>query len=321
MPWCPNCKNEYRAGITFCSDCNALLVEDLNTKEEKLKEATVLLCKTEGNHAGFITKLVDFLEYSGVTAKVVTEPDGMVAAYTTEKEFRDAKRLFRAYYSVEMERMEAMDAEEQETDEDWADGYFGEDDDEDEEAAPVKKTLPNEEKEPVEPQAEDSRKYGGAVARYENYKSSGSVFCILGGIGLFIGILNYMDVLPIMSNTFSSLVFIGIFGLFVILGIVSYQKAGTLKEAADKELEVTNAIKEWLEKNVTEETLAECDKKQKASSDSVDMEDAAAVSELEEFLYLNRIEMLTEKLMKVFPDADQVLAEELLEEFYAKKFD
>ena len=153
-----------------------------------------------------------------------------------------------------------MDAEEQEMDEDWADGYFG-DDDEDEEAAPVKKTLPNEEKEPVEPQVEDSRKYGGAVARYENYKSSGSVFCILGGIGLFIGILNYMDVLPIMSNTFSSLVFIGIFGLFVILGIVSYQKAGTLKEAADKELEVTNAIKEWLEKNVTEETLAECDKK------------------------------------------------------------
>ena len=320
MPWCPNCKNEYRAGITFCSDCNELLVEDLNTKEEKLKEATVLLCKTEGNHAGFITKLVDFLEYSGVTAKVVTEPDGMVAAYTTEKEFRDAKRLFRAYYSVEMERMEAMDEEEQEMDEDWADDYFG-DDDEDEDVVTTKKSALKEESVPAEPQAEDSRKYGGAVARYENYKSSGSVFCILGGIGLFIGILNYMDVLPIMSNTFSSLVFIGIFGLFVALGIVSYQKAGTLKDAADKELEVTNAIKEWLEKNVTEAALAECDKKQKASSDSVDMEDADAVSELEEFLYLNRIEMLTEKLMKAFPDADQVLAEELLEEFYAKKFD
>ena len=320
MPWCPNCKNEYRAGITFCSDCNALLVEDLNTKEEKLKDATVLLCKTEGNHAGFIKKLVDFLEYSGVTAKIVTEADGMVAAYTTEKEFRDAKRLFRAYYSVEMERMEAMDAEEQEMDEDWADDYFG-DDDEDEDIVTTKKSTLKEESVPVEPQVEDSRKYGGAAARYENYESSGSVVCVLGGIGLFVGILNYMDVLPIMSNTFSSLVFIAIFGLFVILGIVSYQKAGTLKEAADKELEVTNAIKEWLEKNVTEETLEECDKKQKASSDSVDMEDAAAVSELEEFLYLNRIEMLTEKLMKVFPDADQVLAEELLEEFYAKKFD
>lgn len=30
MPWCPLCKTEYREGFTTCSDCESLLVEELN---------------------------------------------------------------------------------------------------------------------------------------------------------------------------------------------------------------------------------------------------------------------------------------------------
>lgn len=33
--WCPNCKYEYRAGITVCADCGAQLVEELNSLEER----------------------------------------------------------------------------------------------------------------------------------------------------------------------------------------------------------------------------------------------------------------------------------------------
>ena len=29
MPWCPNCKTEYREGITHCADCKTELVADL----------------------------------------------------------------------------------------------------------------------------------------------------------------------------------------------------------------------------------------------------------------------------------------------------
>jgi hypothetical protein len=29
MPWCPNCRYEYREGFTTCSDCGAALVEQL----------------------------------------------------------------------------------------------------------------------------------------------------------------------------------------------------------------------------------------------------------------------------------------------------
>ncbi|MBP9996601.1 MAG: hypothetical protein KBT19_04910 [Lachnospiraceae bacterium] len=30
MPWCPNCKNEYKEGYTVCSDCGATLVDSLS---------------------------------------------------------------------------------------------------------------------------------------------------------------------------------------------------------------------------------------------------------------------------------------------------
>ena len=35
MSWCPKCKNEYRAGITICPDCNEELLEELKNYDEK----------------------------------------------------------------------------------------------------------------------------------------------------------------------------------------------------------------------------------------------------------------------------------------------
>ncbi|MCR5222475.1 MAG: zinc ribbon domain-containing protein [Lachnospiraceae bacterium] len=34
MPWCPNCKYEYKDGVTVCADCGAQLVESLKEIEE-----------------------------------------------------------------------------------------------------------------------------------------------------------------------------------------------------------------------------------------------------------------------------------------------
>ncbi|PKM90970.1 MAG: hypothetical protein CVU87_00170 [Firmicutes bacterium HGW-Firmicutes-12] len=33
MPWCPNCKTEYREGFDICSDCAVELVDNLNIEE------------------------------------------------------------------------------------------------------------------------------------------------------------------------------------------------------------------------------------------------------------------------------------------------
>ena len=34
MPWCPNCKTEYRDGFTTCADCGAQLVDNLADEPE-----------------------------------------------------------------------------------------------------------------------------------------------------------------------------------------------------------------------------------------------------------------------------------------------
>lgn len=38
MPWCPKCKNEYREGISVCSECGIALVESLENEKEQEKE-------------------------------------------------------------------------------------------------------------------------------------------------------------------------------------------------------------------------------------------------------------------------------------------
>lgn len=50
MPWCPNCKYEYRDGVTVCADCGATLVATLEEieameKEQELAEKQELLAR------------------------------------------------------------------------------------------------------------------------------------------------------------------------------------------------------------------------------------------------------------------------------------
>ena len=57
MPWCPNCKTEYKEGVTHCSDCHAELVADYN---EVLKlDATELLVAVDARNTGFAQRLCD----------------------------------------------------------------------------------------------------------------------------------------------------------------------------------------------------------------------------------------------------------------------
>ena len=62
MPWCPNCKTEYREGIKVCADCGAALVAEL--KEEAERAQIALL-----QNPDTVEKLKAYLKYAGIEAE------------------------------------------------------------------------------------------------------------------------------------------------------------------------------------------------------------------------------------------------------------
>ena len=122
MPWCPNCKTEYREGITHCADCKTELVEEY--KDAVLQNATAMLVNVEAGDYSVAKKLHDFLAYSGITSVILTEGE-KVGVYVVPEELSKAKKCFKAFYSVEMELAMQRNAETSFLQGEDYDDYFG----------------------------------------------------------------------------------------------------------------------------------------------------------------------------------------------------
>lgn len=304
MPWCPNCKTEYREEITHCADCKAELVADLSAVKADSSEATALLAKIDGSQPEFAKKLADFLEYSGVPVNVA-EPDeeGLIAVYTTPEAYRDAKRHFQAFYSVETKNIMEKEAEnaflsgeEMPEPELFAGEETGDTAEDTEEPLKEKDVFRHE------------KSYVSAVSRYDDYRSSGFTFVSFGVLGVGFALLNLLEIVPLF-NVFSAVVILVMFTAFLVMGIFSFAKAGKLKEDAVKEKALTTEVKKWLEENISEDTLHTYDTKTGTDDKS------------EELLYLNRLDRLRETLLTAFPDLNSSFAEQLIEDFYSTHFD
>lgn len=305
MPWCPNCKTEYREGITHCADCKVELVANLN--EVKTKNATALIVKVEASQAAFAKKLLDFLKYSGVTAVVLNEGD-MLGIYTTPEEFKNARRHFKAFYSVESEMIMQKAAEAAflagEEYEDYSEAEDAEESDDSEEASvSAPKTASSS-------LSKDEKIHTSAASRYEDYHSSGVTFTVLGVLGITFALLNFFGVIPFFASPFVSVIILLMFVVFLALGVFSFAKSGKLKEGAVLEEQLVAEAKKWLNENISDEMLQAFDKE--APEDS---EKSA------ELLYLDRLDKLQEALLAAFPSLNASLAEQLIEEFYTQKFE
>lgn len=301
MPWCPNCKTEYREGITHCADCKTELVAEY--KDVVLKNATAMLVQVETGQQDFVEKLQSFLEYSGITSATLEE-EGFTGVYVAPEDLNKAKKCFKAFYSVETERVMQQAAEAafmkgKEFD------YFGDDEeDEDADDETSGEHINDEDAESSEERA--AAKYVSAASRYEDYRTSGITFTVLGGLGVIFALLNFMEVFTLFGSTFSSVVLFVMFGIFLALGIFSFIKADRLKESAEIENKTVAEAKEWMEKNFTEDMLNDI---------GTDSENEATSEEL---LYMERLDQLVKRLLDAFPGLKHSLAEQLVEEFFGR---
>jgi len=88
MPWCPECRTEYVAGVKNCSDCGSSLVESLETEEHKDRKLV------EYDTEAFLITAKDEMEANIIKAKL--EQYGI----PVRKKFREAGEYLSIYMGM-----------------------------------------------------------------------------------------------------------------------------------------------------------------------------------------------------------------------------
>ena len=222
MSWCPKCKNEYRAGITICPDCNEELMEELT---EAIELEFVPLFQTDNEELK--TKLVKYLVHCGrkvqeQSAEAETEEglQTVYAIFVPKDDYAEAVQEIRTVI--------AYDAKQEAGEEDLKPRH----------RAPEPSTL-----------------YVDAKSRYQEYKSSGIMFLAFAVLFLIFGILNLVGVINIMASTVSLIIVFGAVVGFAYVGITSLMKVSFLKEEASAEENVTEDILDYLKSEFPKEAV------------------------------------------------------------------
>lgn len=331
MPWCPKCKNEYREGFTVCSECNVELVDDLEAVEAEEKE---LVFSTE--HKERIDAFIKYLEYSGIHSYSTEsdENDFVWNLYVAKADYKKASKLYTGFALTESERaitgqsVEIITSDEEilpddleysdiVNDNSYDTEYENENDteeisitdscvekeDSDEISEERQNAIDelNERMEFNEMNEAPSSTYVRKSDKAKDYLSSAYTNIICGAVGLVFVALNMIGVISIISS-FSEIIFLIMFALFLISGIIMYTKSKAIAEDADAEEKIENSVIEWLNTTITSEYL-----------DDIRDENAS-----DEINYFSFCENIRTRVHEEFPEADLSMVEALIDEHLTK---
>ena len=284
MPWCPNCKNEYKAGYTVCADCGAALVESL----EEGKKAVYFGEENE------LYQISDFMRANGLKNTEISfdEKEGTYELKVEPNDFAPAQKMIHVYLQRIAAPKEAKKQEEvQQT-------YT------EEELAAMKQMKEAYIKEMERKPYEDTAKIA------EEYKSGADSLLIVGIIGIVALVLLHLGVIPLSLPTFTKWMITGVMGflfvVFVFMGIASRKSYANLKEQASSDHNTKDDIIQYLKENVNQEEF-----------------DADIISDDPgmEILYFRRMERLKAMVYAYSEGIDVSFAEYILEEVYPDIFE
>lgn len=267
MPWCPDCKMEYQEGMKTCADCGKELVEHLD--DPKATEYTELVDMLVEDAA---TRLTDFLEFSGirnVTSEYFEETSTWKISVNSE-DIKEALKLYKAFLTAE--------------------------------------TSEEEKLEYLQSAKEESYKthtYVKKEEKYNDFKSSVTVFIPFGILGIVFLILNVVGVLHFISSTFQIVVLGLCFIAFIYVGVTSIFRLKSLKEEIMEEHDNTSSITEWMKDNITEEVLSEVTDEN--NSDEIN--------------YIHRTDKMKVMILEQFGNMDENFVDQLIEDYYNEYLD
>jgi len=243
--WCPKCKTEYQDGITICADCGSVLVE--GTEEDF---AVTALCELQDGAVA--RKLMEYLEFSGVTGARMEDKDGIFVIIIPEKQYKQAERLLRGF----MMALQEDGKKNQEESQDFsvnAGAMFSDGTGTEEQPGSIENTGTDEA--PEEILYNPSKTYTKKADEYRDVKFSGITFIIFGLIGIAYLILCKLEILPLNYNEIVFICLLCMFAAFIIGGIVSVIKSRKIKGQIVEEETLTNEIKLWIDENISDEII------------------------------------------------------------------
>lgn len=284
MPWCPNCKNEYKEGIAVCSDCGVDLVTSLEELEQPEPVKYVFGTREE------MEPLYDFLKFGGLSyieIKYENETDEIENYYIEidKKEQDRAAELTAVFYKeLRKQNAEAEDAAEKNAAEEG-----------------------NRKAEPA------PAVFVKASDKAENYRSSAYALLAVGFVGVLAVILIAAGVIPlnIASNikVISFITMMLMFVIFIVMGAKAFMDAKKYEEMAKQEEEATEGMQSW---------FLEAYKKQSLDAAAGISEDSELA---EEVLYFKRSAFIRQQLTEQFGELEPSYLEKNVEDLYTELYE
>lgn len=144
----------------------------------------------------------------------------------------------------------------------------------------------------------------------EENRTSAYTLLLVGGVGLILIILVFMDVINLHMAMTNKYMLTGVMGvlflLFIVMGIVSMKNSKILKKKAAKENNLTSEIKKWCLENMKKEQVDE---------------QLEISSQPDELKYFQRFDYMNKAIRNQFMNLDEGYLDRLIEEVYPEIFE
>lgn len=271
MPFCPVCKNEYRKGFTECHECKVPLVDSLDEINDSQVKSKRVFDVNDERSYEFLDQY-----------KEEPEEESEIVSYN------DLNNTFKP-----------LDTDNDDTDSNDELGFVP--------SISEQMMLQRQIAESIRKQISHVDK----KQKIEDYKSSGFVLTLVGGVGLVSLILLYLGIIPGFSGLKSNYMFMGVmlimFIVFIISGIASFAQIKTIILEAEADDDMISRVNQFFEEYLTGEKLAK--------------EVVCNQNDTQEELYFKRTEYMNRVLLQKFPEMNEALREKIIDDKYGEMYE
>ena len=148
-----------------------------------------------------------------------------------------------------------------------------------------------------------AKQYIDPQKRYDDHKSTGYLFLVIGVIGAFFTLLCWLGVFKLPLYGFQLGIIMAMFVAFICFGFWSLKRAAEVKTTISSEIDHIANMRKWIEEN----------------RDNFCASDTAGLSGSE--LYFQREIDIHDAIIAQFPDLDESLLDIFVEETYHALFE